>query len=621
MDTDHPKAGLRDDVSSDTILDADQAHWQRFAEAKTTEAYCRSWLTLQCRMIAGVSGGVVVLGTPDGKAYAPAAFWPDGQQRSAGLAEAAERALAERRGLVFKPATGGPYHVAYPIQVGGRLNGVVALEISPQPEISLQAAMRQLQWGSAWLEILFRRQAAARELAAPERLQAVLELTATILDHERFQGAAMAFATALATRLDCDRVSVGLHKRGRVRIRAISHSAEFRREANLVRSIEGAMDETVDQRAVIVHPAPSDGPAHVTRAHAELARQHGAGAICTVPLTAHGRVCGAVTLERPVDRPFDPPTVELCEVLGTVAGPILEVKQRDDRPVLAKMGEAVWRELGRLVGPRYVGRKLLIAALAGLVAFFVYAHGTYRVTARTLVEAAVQRAAVAPFDGFLARSQVRPGDIVRDGQVLAVLDDRELRLERLRWSSQQEQLLRQHRQALGEGEAAQVEILAAQIEQARAQIELLDSQLLRTQIRAPFDGVIVLGDLSQRLGAPVQRGEVLVEIAPLDSYRIVLQVDERDMDDVRAGQSGSLVLSAFPTERLPFTIEKLTPVSTPREGRNFFRVEARLPTTPERLRPGMEGVAKVEIEPRRLIWIWTHQIVDWLRLKFWAWLP
>ena len=304
-----------------------------------------------------------------------------------------------------------------------------------------------------------------------------------------------------------------------------------------------------------------------------------------------------------------------------MVGPLLEVKRRDDRWLIAKTVEAVERELGRLIGARYVGRKLLIAALAGVVVFFIYAHGDYRLTAKTFVEAAVQRAAVAPFDGFIARAEVRPGDVVREGQLLAALDDREVRLERLRRLSQQEQLLKQHRQALAEGRAAQVEILAAQIEQARAQIALMDNQLRRMEVRAPFDGVIVLGDLSQRLGAPVQRGDVLFEVAPLERYRIVLQVDERDMDEVQADQSGSLVLSALPTLRLPFTVQKLTPVSTPRDGRNVFRVEARLSETPERLRPGMEGVAKVNVDRRRLIWIWTHQITDWLRLKVWSWLP
>jgi hypothetical protein len=39
------------------------------------------------------------------------------------------------------------------------------------------------------------------------------------------------------------------------------------------------------------------------------------------------------------------------------------------------------------------------------------------------------------------------------------------------------------------------------------------------------------------------------------------------------------------------------------------------------LHPGMEGVAKIEVGSRKLIWIWSRRLVDWLRLWTWAKLP
>ena len=65
----------------------------------------------------------------------------------------------------------------------------------------------------------------------------------------------------------------------------------------------------------------------------------------------------------------------------------------------------------------------------------------------------------------------------------------------------------------------------------------------------------------------------------------------------------------------------MTPVSTAKEGRNFFRVEATLAQSHDRLRPAMEGAGKIEIDRRLLVWIWTHQVVDWVRLAVWSWLP
>ena len=150
---------------------------------------------------------------------------------------------------------------------------------------------------------------------------------------------------------------------------------------------------------------------------------------------------------------------------------------------------------------------------------------------------------------------------------------------------------------------------------------LLDDQLAHTRVLSPFDGIVVSGDLSQSLGSPVEKGKVLFEIAPLDSYRVVLEVDERDIADVQVGQRGHLLLSAFPSEPVDVTVEKVTPVSTANEGRNFFRVEATLDQPHDRLRPAMEGAGKIEIDRRLLVWIWTHQVVDWVRLAVWSWMP
>jgi multidrug resistance efflux pump len=124
------------------------------------------------------------------------------------------------------------------------------------------------------------------------------------------------------------------------------------------------------------------------------------------------------------------------------------------------------------------------------------------------------------------------------------------------------------------------------------------------------------------LGAPLERGQALFEIAPLDAYRVVLEVDEHRIGDVRAGQRGELVLSSNPGRHFPIVIEKITPVSTARDGRNHFRVEATLESDSGlRLRPGMEGVAKVAVDERRLAAIWTGEMINWLRLKAWAWTP
>ena len=227
----------------------------------------------------------------------------------------------------------------------------------------------------------------------------------------------------------------------------------------------------------------------------------------------------------------------------------------------------------------------------------------------------------SPFNGYIKDAPARPGDVVKKGDLLGLLDDRDLKLERLKWLTEKQQYAKQYDEALAEHDRAQIYILRAKIEQAAAQISLLDEQLARCRIAAPFDGVIMSGDLSQSLGAPVERGEVLFEVAPLDAFRVIAEVDERDINAIVVGQKSDLVLPSMPGEAFPFVVEKITPVSIAKEGRNYFRVEGYLEQAPPHLRPGMEGIGKITIDRRKLIWVWTHEAVDWLRLQLWRWIP
>ena len=614
-----PEATARGDF---TFLD--QALWKQFREADTPESFTRAWLALQCRFIGDATCGVVVLGEPEIGPFAPAAYWPDEGAFKAELSATAEQAMAERQGVVRSQGQdsggGKTVSVAYPLTLEGQLFGVVAMTLGGARS-QVRNVMRQLQWGAAWMELLLRRQQSRSDGEERQRTAAAFDLLAAVLEQERFQDACNALVTELAMRLECDPVSVGFLRRGRTLVKAISHAADFGRRMNLIRDIGVAMDEAMDQKAVVLYPANEDWDYRVTRAHAELAATHKAGSILTIPLQAGGKVFGAITFERPAGAPFDEATVELCDAAASLVGPILYEKKRNDRLILTKVAESIRVQLKRLLGPHYFGRKLATVILVALVAFFSLASDDYRVTSPAVLEGSVQRTIVAPFDGYLASQHARAGETVAEGEVLATLDDRDLVLERLRWSTSRSQHLTEYDRAFAERNRAEANIHRAEIEQAEAQIALLDEQLARTRIKAPFHGIVVSGDLSQSVGATVHRGEELFKIAPLDSFRVILEVDETDVEEIGQGQTGTLRLSSLPDELLDFTVERITPIAEQAEGRNYFRVEAGLDEADHRLRPGMEGVAKTLVEERLLIRIWTDKLVDWLRLALWRWMP
>ena len=596
------------------------ALWSGFTSATSQD---------ECSRIANAIQGVLIMGNPDTDSFAPVSKWPEAGGDVERLADVSERVMDERCGLLVELArpsgvnTASPPHygLAYPILINEQLHGVVAVEVATGSEGQLKSAMDKLQWGASWLELLFCKNKIKEDEHALERLRSAVDMLAGVLAEERFEGAGMTFVTEMATQLNCDRVSLGFVRRDRMRVKTISHSSQFGKRMNLIRSIENAMDEARIQRQEIRYPMSQEAEVLVTRDHEALARQHGAGAILTLPLYGSGRYYGALTLERPSDRPFTEEEVEFCRSVTGLVAPALENKRLNDRLLIGKIAESFKKQLSRLFGLRYIGRKLLVLLLVALVAFFGLATGEYWLSADTALEGAVRRVVAAPFNGYVREAQARAGDVVEAGMLMCTLDDRDLRLERLNWLSQRTQLLRRHQEALAGHDWAEVNIIKAQLDQAEAQLSLVESQLKRTRILAPFDGIVLSGDLSQMLGGYVEQGKVLFEVAPLDAYRVIIEVDERRIADVRKGQEGSLVLSALPDNPFDFFVEKITPIATAREGRNYFRVEAQLKTVSERLRPGMEGVGKIYVDRRKLITIWTRNLREWVRLRIWSWWP
>lgn len=607
-------------LDDNRLTDNENLLWSRFADAGDLAAFCQSWLALQCRQIDEVHGAIILLRGESQTSYVPTAVWPDVRQDMQHLTTTAERALRERSGVVV-PNENSRFEIAYPIEAGDRLYGVVVLELIQRAEPELQGALRELHWGIAWLVDRFRRGQVEQAEVLQKRMMTVLDLAASAVEQNKFQSAATKFVTELATRLQCDRVAIGFVRDLRIELAALSNSAHFKNQSNLIRAIEAAMDEAVDQEGAVIFPAfDGDSGAKVMLSHERLHQLTEGHAVASVPFGHDGKWLGALTLERSGNK-FRQTEIELSQAAVALAGPMLNIAKSEDRWIGKKCYDSAVGSLSKLLGAGHVLWKAAGLVLLAILAFLSLAVGEYRVSADAVAEGGIQRAVVAPFNGFIESAPVRAGELVEANQLMARLDDQDLQLERVKWESQRDQYVKELRQTKAGRDKARMGILSAQINQAEAQLALVNDQLKRTELRAPQAGVIVSGDLSKKLGAPLDKGEVLFEIAPLDDYRIAMQIDDRDISNIDVGQDGHLVFSAVPNKTFPITVTLVTPVASTEEGRNYFRVEASLDEGAQQLRPGMEGVAKIEIGDQKLIWIWTHRFTDWLKLTLWSWWP
>ena len=83
-------------------------------------------------------------------------------------------------------------------------------------------------------------------------------------------------------------------------------------------------------------------------------------------------------------------------------------------------------------------------------------------------------------------------------------------------------------------------------------------------------------------------------------------------------ESGEIAFYSQPRIKFPIQITTLEPAAAAKDGGNVFQARCVLKNPPEDwFRPGMSGIAKLDIGPRRLIWILTHRTIDFLRIYFW----
>lgn len=593
--------------------------WSRFIGARTSAEFCDAWLAVLRDKFPLIAQAAILVESSGGQNYVPIAVWPQANSDMARMGEAVQRALADRR-VVVQPCSepAGLWHVAAPLAVHDRIAGSVVLELTAHDD-TLPVLLRELHWGSAWLSNLFSRREHDAALAASARSLGVLEAIAIALRHERFQQALFDLANELRRRFDGARVAIGLMRHGEVKLTALSEAATFEKSSPLVQAYSAAMNEACDLAQPVEAAAPEHDAPDSFRAHTALLQRTGAGRLLSLPITQQAKCIAVMTIERETPAPFSEEDRKWLETFGALLAPVIAQRVDAERGSWQRLRDEGRRFLAALLGPRHLLWKAGGLAAVLVLALLVFLPVSYRVSAKTVTEGETQRVTAAPFEGFLAASFVRAGDIVAKGQPLAQLDDHDLRVERAKWASERDQYDNKLREAMAGHDLTAMQVVGAQLREAQAQLDLLDDKLARVKMLAPYDGVVVTGDLSQQVGTPVEAGKKLFEIAPLHSYRIILQVDERDIGQVRVGQTGDLVMTGLAGDPMPFTVAKIMPVATAQDGRNFYRVEARLKQDSPLLLPGMEGVGKIGAGDRKLGWVLLHSLLDWLRLNLWSW--
>lgn len=525
---------------------------------------------------------------------------------------------ALENGVVMVPPSGpaGLSLIVVALSTGEPTQGcvlAVSLPLERAKELGSTTDMLRL---AADTPLLYQRQ---RQLERTKRdivhFSQALEVLTVLNAHTRFLSVAMALVNETAQRYQATRVALGWLADPYIRVQAVSGTDRFEKKMEAVQRLEAAMEEARDQDEEIVFPAVPELQ-QIVRDHETYAKSEGVAFLASVPLRVDGEVRGVLTLER-ATQAFTEDEVAGVRVLADQVARRLDELRRNDRWFGARWALA-WREyFARFLGPRHTWSK--VAAIAGAVALVVvfFVPVSYRVEAPFLTRSDALAHLPAPFDGYLSEVLVRPGDLVKQGDVLVRLDNSDLLIEESAARAELQRYASEAEQAEAARQLADMRVALAMKAQAQARLELCLFRLARADVRAPYDGVVVEGDLRERIGAPVKTGEVLMKVTQLAGMYVEMRVHERDIDQVLESKTAEVAFASRPEDTFAVDVTRIEPSAVPDRDGNRFLMRGVLASKADWFRPGMSGIAKVNAGDRSLAWIGTHRLVDFLRMKFW----
>ena len=240
-----------------------------------------------------------------------------------------------------------------------------------------------------------------------------------------------------------------------------------------------------------------------------------------------------------------------------------------------------------------------------------------------------QTVAIAPrTGGRLLSVNVQLGDRVRRGQVLAKVEDREI-VEQVRAAEASQEVakatIRQReadlnvaklnfdrsknlferqllaKQALDDAESrylaavAQLDLSTAQLSANAARLEELRINLQHTSVASPVDGFVASRTVDP--GAMVNTNTSIASVVDISRLRLVVNVVEKDLRMVSAGDVAEVEVDAYPGEKFHGTIARVAPVLDP--ATRTAQMEVEIPNTDNKLKPGMYARINLTVEERK----------------------
>jgi RND family efflux transporter MFP subunit len=263
-------------------------------------------------------------------------------------------------------------------------------------------------------------------------------------------------------------------------------------------------------------------------------------------------------------------------------------------------------------------RTLTLAAATGAVLFFAVFPVPLRVDGNAEVAAAHTAQIQSAVDGVVHQVFIREGQKVMRGDTLADLEDWPYRSALAEAQAKYETANSEMNRALASNDGSEAGIQRVQASYWAAEVERDRQRLAETHLRALFDGWITTPHVENMSGRHLAVGDTFAEI--IDSSRATIDVgfDEQGIVLLRRGAAAAVKLDGYPTRIFRGTIDVISPKGDTAKDSRLFYARITVPNSDGRLRPGMQGRAKISAGWGPVGYVLFRRPAMWIYSQLWS---
>jgi putative peptide zinc metalloprotease protein len=172
------------------------------------------------------------------------------------------------------------------------------------------------------------------------------------------------------------------------------------------------------------------------------------------------------------------------------------------------------------------------------------------------------------------------------------------------------------------GAGDDVEANEAAVARLETQREYIEGQIRLLGLVTPHAGVVATPRMKEKIGQYVKKGDLVAKVLELSTVTAEIEIPEREIADVRVGQSVLLKARALAGRTFSGTVTAIAPAVASAEGQPWLkvvRVTTALDNADQLLKAEMTGTAKIICGRRSVLDLLTRRLARYFRVEFWSW--